>query len=273
MSRMEIQWSLVIFTTLAGTGAWLFAFLGLGEVRGRHMQERSKFTIALTALVLLAVGGIASVTHLSHPDRIMGALGHPTMGIFAEAAFLGVVALLIVVYLVLLKRKASTRLVRGFAFAGGALAVVLSFVLGYSYMMASRVAWNTISLPAAYLGTAMSVGAACFVVLLCVGKEKGSFRFGALILLVSGIVSTVASVIYGFLSGAATGETAALFWVLAVVCGGVVPAACGCLSLKKPDQVMTFGMIALVMALCGCIGFRCVMWMVGEGLNYFGYVI
>lgn len=270
---MEIQWSLVIFTTLAGTGAWLFAFLGLAEARGRRMQERNKFTIALVALVLLAVGGVASVTHLSHPDRIMGALGHPTMGIFAEAAFLGVVALLIVVYLVMLKRKAAMRLVRGVALAGGGLAVVLSFVLGYSYMMASRVAWNMISLPAAYLGTAMSVGSACFVVLLLIGKEEGSLEFGARTLLVSGIVSAVTSVLYGLLSGAATGDTAALFWVLAVVCGGAVPAVCGYLSLKKPDQVMTFGMIALVMALCGCIGFRCVMWMVGAGLNYFGYVI
>ena len=62
---------------------------------------------SVLALVLAVVGGIASVTHLSHPDRIMAVLSHPTAGIFLEALLIGLFIAAVAVYVILLKRDAS----------------------------------------------------------------------------------------------------------------------------------------------------------------------
>lgn len=84
---MEIQWSLVLFTAVAGCGTWASVGVAVDELRG--LTERTNRLASAVALVLAVVGGIASVTHLSHPDRIMAVLGHPTPGIFLEALQIG----------------------------------------------------------------------------------------------------------------------------------------------------------------------------------------
>jgi len=84
---MEIQWSLVLFTALTGMGGCMFACVAVDEFLGR--AKAAAFPAAVAALVIAVVGGLASVTHLSHPSRIMGALSHPTSGIFTEALLVG----------------------------------------------------------------------------------------------------------------------------------------------------------------------------------------
>ena len=59
---MEIQWSLVLFTAISGAGAWLFAFLGVNEFMQKAKNEKGLLVGCVLAAVLLAVGGIASVT-------------------------------------------------------------------------------------------------------------------------------------------------------------------------------------------------------------------
>ena len=94
---MEIQWSLVLFTALTGMGGCMFACVAADEFLGR--AKAAAFPAAVAALVIAVVGGLASVTHLSHPDRIMGALSHPTSGIFTEALLVGCLCVCVVVYL------------------------------------------------------------------------------------------------------------------------------------------------------------------------------
>lgn len=72
---MDIQWSLVIFTVLTGLGGWLFFFVGLNVLLGK--TDKGAFAGTVAALALAIVGGCASVTHLSHPDRMLVALQHP----------------------------------------------------------------------------------------------------------------------------------------------------------------------------------------------------
>ena len=74
---MEIQWSLVLFTAISGAGAWLFAFIGLNEFLGRARNDKGLMVGCVLAAVLLAVGGVASVTHLSHVDHVLWVLQHP----------------------------------------------------------------------------------------------------------------------------------------------------------------------------------------------------
>ena len=84
---MDIQWSLVLFTAIASCGTWVSVGVAVDELRG--LTQRTNLVASVLALVLAVVGGIASVTHLSHPDRIMAVLSHPTAGIFLEALLLG----------------------------------------------------------------------------------------------------------------------------------------------------------------------------------------
>lgn len=271
---MEIQWSLVLFTVLAGSGAWLFAFMGAAEMRGIVHAAKTRMAVCVLSLALLVAGGLASVTHLSHPDRIMGVLGHPTAGIFAEAAFIGVLAVLIVVFIVMAKRETSAGVLKGVLAVTSVVAVVFSFMLGYSYMMGSQPEWNTIVLPLAYLGTASAVGGALYALLACVCKEDDpAVRFGAMAMIVGGALSAVTSLAYGMLSGMATGREAIPFWMAVFLCGGIAPAVCGFAARSKPSRVLTMAVVAAILAVVGCVALRCLMWMSASGINLFGMSI
>ena len=102
---MEAQWSLVLFTVISGAGAWLFATSMMGALAKKSPLPTKVETIV--AIVLLAVGGVASVTHLKHIDRIFEALNHPTSGIFVEAALIGVLIVLALIYLIMVAQFQS----------------------------------------------------------------------------------------------------------------------------------------------------------------------
>ncbi len=142
---MEIQWALVLFTVISGAGAWLFACSMLGHLL-KKAPETSKME-TVVAFVLLAVGGCMSVLHLSHVDRILEALNHPTSGIFIEAAMIGVLCLILAVYFIMLMRGTSEKARTVVGILGMLLGVVFTYACGSSYMMEGRPAWETIALP------------------------------------------------------------------------------------------------------------------------------
>lgn len=271
---MTIQWSLVLFTVLSGCGAWLFACTALDEFRG-SAAARVRVPACIIAVVLLVVGGIASATHLSHVDRIMAVLAHPTVGIFLEALLLGLLAVCIVAYAVLVKREAPASARKVLAVVGIVLAVAFAFACGVSYMMSSRPVWNTVTLPLAYLGTAMASGTALYLTLCAAFKaDDGEVRNAAAYTLVGGAAALVLALAYGVASGVAFGEQAALFWAAVVLCGSVAPAVCGFLAMRKPGGALALGVVALTGALVGSIALRAVMWLVGTAVaNYFGFAL
>jgi anaerobic dimethyl sulfoxide reductase subunit C (anchor subunit) len=73
---MGNEWSLVFFTALAALGTGTFVGVGVSEWTGKIEQIRRPGSII--ALIALVASGLSSVTHLGHPERIFGALGHPT---------------------------------------------------------------------------------------------------------------------------------------------------------------------------------------------------
>lgn len=271
---METQWSLVIFTTLAGAGAWMFFSFCVSALKGDVENDRTKLISCVVTLALLIVGGLASVTHLSHPDRIMAVLAHPTMGIFAEALFVGLVCLTVAAYLFAWKREASAAVQKGILVCGAVLSVLLALMLGYSYMMPARPMWDTILLPLAYMLTSASSGCAAYVVVAAIGKESsGALSFGSKLLVGAGALAAVSALAYGGVAGALDASTAA-FWLTIVLCAAALPAVVGFIVARKPSQALGLGVAALMFGLVGCAAFRCLMWTVGEGVrNYFGLII
>ena len=263
---MDIQWSLVLFTAIASCGTWVSVGVAVDELRG--LTQRTNLTASALALVLAVVGGIASVTHLSHPDRIMAVLSHPTPGIFLEALLIGLFIAAVAVYVILLKRDASAGARKAVAVLAAVIGIVFSFASGYSYMMEARATWNTIALPLGYMGLSLYL-----LLAACKKESVEAVKLAGWETVIGGVLALVSGLAFGFASGAATGDAAAIFWV-ALVCGGLAPLVCGWLARSKPASAVTMATVAFAGGIIGSIAFRAVMWMVGTAVaNYFGIVL
>lgn len=257
---MDIQWSLVLFTALTGMGGCMFACIAADEFLGR--AKAAAFPAALVSLIVTVVGGLASVTHLSHPGRIMGALSHPTSGIFVEAVLVGCLCVCVVVYLVLVKREASAGARKAVAVVGAVFGVLLSFMAGESYLMEARPNWCTQLLPLAYLLTAIPEGVAAYLLVVAAKAKDADVAPYGKALLAGGVLAVVGAAAYAVWVGPADG---AQWGLLAVsIAGAAVAAACGALAGKKPESLMTMSGAALVGALVGAVAFRCLMWLISE---------
>jgi anaerobic dimethyl sulfoxide reductase subunit C (anchor subunit) len=287
---MAIEWSLVLFTAISGAGAWLFVASALGELSGKGAGENgednatahgSKLALpgvleALVALVLVAVGGVISVTHLAHPDRIINALSHPTSGICLEAAFVGVISLALVVYLLLKVRGASAGAIKAVAVIGLLLGVVFSFSCGFSYMMAARPTWNTLALPLAYLGTAAAAGTALNLLIKMIQKRgQVSLGFAGLLSLLAGAVGIVTALVFVLGAGEVLfgGEGQLSIWVIALFVALAVVCAIGALYFKSSSKSVGFAALSVCGGLVGVVALRVVMWLTGTGvLDFFGKI-
>lgn len=266
--RMNIQWSLVLFTVISGCGAWLFACVAIDEFR--KSSSKLRFPASIIAVVLLILGGIASATHLSHVERMLEVLNHPTEGIFLEALLLGLLALDILVYVILVKRDTAPAVRKALAVLGIALAAIFTFACGKSYMMASRPAWNTYALPLSYMGTAAASGTSLYLLLCAIFKvDDDDVKKAATYTIGGAVLAIVCVLAYGLVSGVAVGEQAILYWVGVVLVGCVVPGICGAVAYRKPKKALPMGVIALAGALVGSISIRSVMWLAGTVIKDF----
>jgi len=283
--EMTVMWTLVFFSLFAGLGAGLFVAVVVTEWRNR--AEAVRFPAAATALAALIVGGISSVLHLGHPERIFNALNHPTSGIFLEFVFMGLAGLGIVVYMVMLARGSSDSSRRAEATVTAVPAVVLSFQVGHTYVMASRPAWDTIILPLLYMATAAVMGCCALSLFAAQKKEVGTTRRAAWATLISLAVELVLIIAYvAHLSSAPfadasrsadrvlSGNLAALFWIGLVLCGLLVPVVLSWLLRSQKAgwlSPFTSAAIALAAVLGGGIAFRALMFTLGSGVKqYFG---
>ena len=151
---------------------------------------------------------------------------------------------------------------------------MFSFASGYSYMMEARATWNTIALPLGYMGFGAASGLSLYLLLAACKKESvEAVKLAGWETVIGGVLALVSGLAFGFASGAATGDAAAIFWV-ALVCGGLAPLVCGWLARSKPASAVTMATVAFAGGIIGSIAFRAVMWMVGTAVaNYFGIVL
>jgi DMSO reductase anchor subunit len=283
--EMTVMWTLVFFSLFAGLGAGLFVAVVATEWRGK--AENVRLPAAATALVALIIGGISSVLHLGHPERIFGALNHPGSGIFLEMLFIGLTGLGIVVYLLMLTRGSSDSSRRAEATVAAVAAVVLSFQVGHTYVMASRPAWDTIILPLLYMATAAVMGCAALSFFTALKKDEESTRRSAWATLIALAVELSLVIAYvAHLSSAPfadasrsasrvlSGSLAGLFWAGLILCGLLVPIVLSwLLRSQKAGRLspLTGAAIALAAVIGGGVAFRALMFALGSGVKqYFG---
>lgn len=269
---MTIQWSLVLFTVVAGCGGWVFS---CGAAQSAF-QGKTKLgqTCSLIGAVLLVLGGLISVTHLSHPDRMLAALGHPTSGIFTEAALIGMLIVFAVAFLIASKRNAGPGALKALAVCGVALAAVFSFACGSSYMMSSRPAWDTIAIPASYFGTVTAAGLACYAFAAKLADEDAFAAKPVSTLLLGGAGAAAVTLAAVAIVDAEWFGTGVAAFALACV-GSVAAPLAGGIVLRKSGTADTAVLGACAAAaVIGAIALRVFMWQTGvPSMDCFGTVL
>ncbi len=296
---MEIQWSLVLFTVISGAGAWFFAFAMLQSLI-RKAAEPSRLE-CIVAVVILAIGGLASITHLSHPDRVLNALQHPTSGIFIEATLIGICIVLIAIYFILLARDVAPRARLLFGILAMIVCVVFSYECGNSYTMESRPAWMTFTLPLSYCGTAAAAGGGVlllvkalvkpaeeykpapagagrwyrlgkFIMKPSAGYEGSDIPFAGILAAIGGALGIIVTVIFmiATMSYVTQVPNALLFAILALV-GSALVLIMGIIAFKAGrNTAIVLGVVGVVGGLAAATFVRIVMWIIGTPiLNFF----
>ena len=270
---MGSEWSLVFFTSFVDLGCGLFVALAINEWFSINPQVRWRGAIAV--LVALALGGLSSVLHLGHPERIFGAFSHPTSGIFIESSMIAITGICVLAYIFALKRNASHQNLKLITLIGAIPAVILAFAVGDSYVMASRPAWDTLVLPFAYLGSAAVLGCFAYRILVVSPSEHLVTQLKLLTqgLLVIQAVLMVAYLValsnapYSDVSRSATqvlmGGFSALFWGGIVIVGLLIPFGLTTLKKESVAPVMS-ATLGLVCVFIGAAAFRVLMFNLGS---------
>lgn len=269
---MGSEWSLVFFTSFVDLGCGLFVALAINEWFNLNPQVRWRG--AVVVLIALAIGGFSSVLHLGHPERIFGALGHPTSGIFIESSMMGITGICVLAYIFALNRNASAQSLKVITLIGAIPAFILAFAVGDSYVMSSRPAWNTLVIPFAYLGSAAVLGAFAYMMLVVNPSERlvsklklltqGLLAIQAVLMIAYLVVLAIAP--YGDASRSATqvlmGGFSSLFWIGIVIIGLLIPFALTTVKKESVAPAMS-ATLGLVCVFIGAAAFRVLMFNVG----------
>lgn len=273
---MSIEWPLVFFSIFTGIACGLFfSLVYLAEYKGKALDKRVK--ISIMVLVCMAVGGFCAQLHLGHPERMFGALGHPTSGIFMEAAVEFTLGAIIVAYILAVRREAGASLTKMLGTLGALVAAVMAFINGDTFVVAARPAWNTLLLPTFYIASAGVLGAFALNIILGSDEESHS-ALKRLLLKVLG-VQAVVLVLYLMMVATApfpdysrslgrifAGDLAPLSWLGVIIVGMGIPA-----KLVKDGKAASQALVSFICVLAGGVSFRIMMFLIGSSVrNFFG---
>ena len=285
---MELQWPLILFTTLCAWSCGVFGTQGVLAYKG--LAKKSQMPALIASLVLLAVSGIAVFFHLQHWERIFNGFGHITSGITQELIAIVVFCLVAVAYFVFLRKsKDGGTVPKWLGLCAVAIAIALAAVCAHSYMMEARPAWNSVLEMGSIVGAACLLGPLTLVVIMAIqGDSLEGAGVPAVIGTLIGTITTVAYGAYLQMSGnlfntvgyyfdpthptkammdtaAAATDQAAIIWIGAVLLGAIVPLVCSCVGRKKANAASwkLLGTVAVVSGVVGAVCLRVAFYNLG----------
>ena len=256
---MSVQWPLVVFSLLAGCGGGLIASSGFLGLAGKTARTRSASLVV--AIVLLVLGGCASVLHLAHPASIMAAAANifSFSGISVELIMLGANLVVALVSLAMLRKDVSDSADKAISVVSILVGVVLSFAVGNGYVMEAQASWDTFLLPVSYMLSGLSCGSClCMAICATAGKGEDSGSLGKIALALCAL-QLVAFVAYGFVPG--FDRDPLLLVGGSIVVGSLGSLLCAFLGRRTPN----FWWAAFACAVVGGLCLRSFMWVVGTG--------
>ena len=297
---MELQWPLILFTTLVAWSAGLFAAQAVAVLRGGG--GRAQMPALVASVALLAAGGIAVFFHLQHWERIFNGFGHLTSGITQELIAIVVFVAVAVAYFVMLRKSGDGTVPKWLAVCAVVIALVTSAVCAHSYTMAARPAWDSLLEVLSLVGASCVMGPATYALILAAVRpgDQPAERAAdvaapaGLPALVGALVNAVTATAYAAflqLSGssfadvglyfdpthptkamadatAAVASQAPLLWVGAVAVGALVPLV-ACFLGRRSGNWKLWGTVALATALIGAVCLRIAFYNLGLSVFMF----
>ena len=248
---MELQWPLILFTTLLAWAAGVFGAQCLYALRGQGTRAQMPALIASAAL--LVVGGIAVFFHLEHWERIFNGFGHLTSGITQELIAIVLLAVVMVLFFLMLRRSEDSTVPQWLAVVGLVVVLVLIVAMGHSYMMSSLPAWDTVLQLLSLLGAACVMGPATVAF---IGAVRGIEIEGiGLLAVIGAAVNAVLSVAYMFAMEASSATFQSFQYYFDPTHPNVAMANPANVSLFTGDSLtaLVIAVIALVVALVGAL--------------------
>ena len=283
---MEIQTPLVLFTTFL---AWAIGIFGTQCVLAlkKKAGEIQKLCL-LVAFIILVVGGIAVVFHLTHPGHIFNGFGHLSSGITQELIGIVLMVVAMVIFFLMLRRSEDNSVPAWVSIVGLVVCAILIVAMGHSYMMESRPAWNSIAQLLSLLGAAFILGPASVAIIAAIKKvelpELGLYNIigtivnalltGAYLLFMNNASASFESFAYYFdpthpnypmKSGAdvALGNGDALTCVVLIIIAIVISLIAAFIGKKQGNKWLCWGSIIVVCGLVCAIALRVVMYLMG----------
>ena len=283
---MELQWPLIIFTTFISWSAGIFGAQAYFKMRGRA-EDKPQLIALIASVVVLAVGGVAVLLHLARPLHIFNGFGNPTSGITQELIAIIVLFIFMVVYFALLRRNGAEKIPSWLCVVVLIVGVVLVCVMGHSYMMPSRPAWDSVFQPLSLVGCGIGAGVATMAVVESIKSEVGEFTNKAT--LIALIVNAVILVVYIIALAVSAGSlTSVPYWFdptsptldvtaaetfsvfsasgIGFTLGSVITAvaAVGAWFMgKRTGNYKVWGIVAVVLVLASAMLLRCLMYAMG----------
>lgn len=191
---MEIQIPLVIFTSFLAWAAGIFGtqcILAL-QKRGGAVQ----LPALICSAVVLVVGGIAVVFHLTHRSTCSTGSDTSPRASPRKAHRHCALAVVMVLFFLMLRRSEDDTVPQWLAVVGIVVVLVLIVAMGHSYMMPSLPAWDTVLQLLSLLGAACVMGPATVAF---IGAVKGVEIEGiGLLAVIGAAVNAVLSAAYMF---------------------------------------------------------------------------
>ena len=161
---MEIQWSLILFSSFMAWSCGLFASQAIALIRGA--AKTVQFKALIVSFILMVIGGISVFFHLHHWERIFNGFGHITSGITQELIGVVLVVVAMVIYYIFLRRSEGGEMPKWVLILAVVICVIMVIIMGMSYLMPSRPAWNSFFEVASLIGAACILGPATLTVLV-----------------------------------------------------------------------------------------------------------
>ena len=287
---MELQWPLILFTTLVAWSAGTFGAQGALALAGK--ARSAQLPCLAASVALLALSGVAVFFHLEHWERIFNGFGHITSGITQELIAIVLFVAAAAAYLACLRKSGDGTVPRWCAALAVAVSLVLAAVCAHSYVMAARPAWDSVLEVLSIVGLACALGPLTVASALALeGEDASEAAVPAVAGSAVGAVCTAAYAAFlqaaagSFVDGgfyidpthptsgmadaaAAVAAQAPLLWGGAVVAGALLPLALAVLAWKRGGASWkALGPAAVALSLAGAVCLRMAFY--GLGLSVF----
>ena len=191
---MEIQWPLILFTFFNCLAGGIFLMQGILTLagKGKSMQLAS----CASAIVALAVGGLAVFFHLQHPLRMLNGFGHITSGITIELIAVIVFAIAVILYFLMMRRSEEGVAPKWCAVLAVIVSLLLPFLTGDSYLMSAIPVWDTMLLPLYYVVATVMLGGLAAMVIAAATKAEDAVKLSATVAFIGSLATLAVTLIY-----------------------------------------------------------------------------